>query len=833
MKLTFNIEYYTQDGQQLVVCVPNPHQKDGKTDILCYMKSTDGKYWTSSVDYKAAVGSALNYSYGVLHNGKMVRHEWQVVTHRLEFCARKADQYVVYDHWIDLPEDAHLYTSAVTDCLVGAVLEAPKPHSFRQTVRLKVRAPQLRKGESLTIVGSDPLLGNWQPQQSLPMTRHHINEWIVDIDVEKLSSRRLEFKFQTEYAPRNITLLWEQGENRIIDLPEVSNGEVLVYELPQARFDIPDVRCAGTLVPVFSLRSKTSFGVGDFGDLRKMIDWVSLTRQRVLQVLPINDTTQTHKWTDCYPYSCISIFALHPLYADLTQLPEVADKKVKKELETLRKELNGLPQIDYERVIAAKLRYLRIIFEQEGQAVLASKAFKDFFAASSKWLVPYAQYCYLRDANGSADFSQWKGHASWNEKDRKRLSTPTTKAFQEVAFYYYVQFVLCTQMKAVHQHARTKGIILKGDIPIGVNRCGCDVWSEPRYFNLNGQTGAPPDEFATDGQNWGFPTYNWDEMLADGCEWWVRRFQNMSNYFDAYRIDHVLGFFRIWEIPWPERSGLLGQFSPALALTQEEIESAGLWEHKELFLADHKDDSKWHPRIAIQLTDGFKQLPESVQQAFNRLYDDYFYHRNNQYWYEEAMKKLPKLINATRMLVCAEDLGMVPECVGWVMNELKMLSLEIQSMPKEYRRFGRLSHNPYRSVCTISSHDMPTLRQWWDEDEERTQDYYQTILRRSGEAPHPLPGWLARDIISRHLTCLSMLCILSIQDWLAMDEQLRLPDANAERINIPANPHHYWRYRMHINIEDLMKADAFNAQIIELIQGSRRLFQFNEKRFSD
>ena len=378
MKLTFNIEYFTQDGQQLVVCVSNPNKKDGKTDILCYMKSTDGKYWTCSVDYKAAVGSALNYSYGVLHNGQMVRREWQVVTHRLEFCARKADQYVVYDHWIDLPEDAHLYTSAVTDCLVGAVLETPKQHFFRQTVRLKVRAPQLRKGESLTIVGSDPLLGNWQPLQSLPMTRHHINEWIVDIDVEKLSSRRLEFKFQTEYAPRNITLLWEQGENRIIDLPEVSNGEVLVYELPQARFDIPDVRCAGTLVPVFSLRSKTSFGVGDFGDLRKMIDWVSLTRQRVLQVLPINDTTQTHKWTDCYPYSCISIFALHPLYADLTQLPEVADKKVKKELETLRKELNGLPQIDYERVIAAKLRYLRIIFEQEGQAVLASKAFKDF-----------------------------------------------------------------------------------------------------------------------------------------------------------------------------------------------------------------------------------------------------------------------------------------------------------------------------------------------------------------------------------------------------------------------------------------------------------------------
>lgn len=453
-------------------------------------------------------------------------------------------------------------------------------------------------------------------------------------------------------------------------------------------------------------------------------------------------------------------------------------------------------------------------------------------------------------------------------------------------------------MQEAHEHAKAKGVILKGDIPIGVNRNGCDVWTEPKYFNLNGQAGAPPDDFSVNGQNWGFPTYNWFEMLKDGCQWWNRRFKNMARYFDAYRIDHVLGFFRIWEIPVHSVHGLLGQFAPALAMSREEIESYGLhfqedrftrpfitdWvldrmfheragevkekyldrldderyqmkpevdtqrkvealfadatDEKELwlrdglyalisdvlFVRDHTNPGVFHPRISAQLDFIYESLYDNDKAAFNRLYNDYFYRRNNQFWYQEAMKKLPKLVQATRMLVCAEDLGMVPDCVPWVMDELKILSLELQSMPKDPSvKFGHLSRNPYRSVCTISSHDMPTLRMWWDENIQRTQEYYNTMLYRQGPAPHPLPGWLASDIISRHLTSPSMLCILSIQDWLATDEALRLPDADAERINIPANPKHYWRYRMHLNIEDLAADKRFVQNITEMISQSGRV----------
>ena len=897
MNIHFFIDYYTVFGEELVLNMLG-QDANGDRKVSKYRMKAEGEgRWKCDIRHEFQSGSFIDYYYAVEREGKEERHEWLVAMHRLEFDSVKGINYNVYDHWIDAPEDSYLYSSAFTDCIASHEHSLCPKIGYPICIRLKVRAPQLRADERLALVGEDAVLGSWEAKKAVPMYEHNYNEWVVNIDATKLARPFMEFKFVVLDEEDDVTPLWEIGANRTVVLPPMETGDVAVYELSQATFPIHPMKCAGTLVPVFSLRSKTSFGVGDFGDLRKMIDWVALTRQRVLQILPINDTTITHTWTDSYPYSCISIFALHPQYADLTALPPLKDEKEREKYEQLRESLNALPQIDYEQVNAAKTSYLRLLFEQEGKKVMSSAAFKAFFAESKQWLAPYAQYCYLRDTNGTADYTQWAGHEVFHEADRKALESPRTKLFKDVSFFYYVQYILNTQMKAVHEYARQKGVILKGDIPIGVNRYGCDAWQEPRYFNLNGQAGAPPDDFSVNGQNWGFPTYNWDEMLKDGCLWWVRRFSNMAKFFDAYRIDHVLGFFRIWEIPVDAVHGLLGQFQPALGMTREEIEGYGLHWQEELFtqpyicdwvldrifkeraeevrqkylepthngfyrmkdeyntqrkvekafagttdekelwlrdglyalisnvlfVRDHKDAKKFHPRISAQLDLLYEALTDSEKFVFNRLYNDYYYRRNNQFWYREAMKKLPRLVQATRMLVCAEDLGMVPDCVPWVMNELRILSLELQSMPKDpSTRFGHLSRNPYRSVCTISSHDMPTLRQWWDEDRQRTQEYYTTMLYRGDEAPHPLPGWLARDIISRHLTSPSMLCILSIQDWLAIDEKLRLPDANAERINIPANPRHYWRYRMHLNIEDLMAQTAFNENIRELIMHSGR-----------
>ncbi len=826
MTIHFHIAYRTVFGEELSLNTVEGHEVTAHR-----MTTVDGNDWFCDLT-GAKAGPTLTYCYKVTGNGHE-RNEWQTVKHVLDLTCTEADEYTVYDRWNAMPEDSYLYSSAFTDCINHQQPQQMKPTGYAETLRLLVRAPQLRDGERLAVVGASAALGAWNPEQSLPMALHTYGEWAVDLDAALLPSGPVELKFVCTDASGRLRL-WECGSNRCVTLPTMQNGQVVAFQLDQAFFEICNQKLAGTLVPVFSLRSKGSAGVGDFGDLQRMIDLMAKTGQRVLQLLPINDTTVSHAWTDSYPYSCISVFALHPQYVDLRALPSLADEVAREKAEQERQRLNALPQLDYEQVNRFKLDYLQKLYRQEGKRMMDTVAFKAFFREAQEWLVPYAQYSWLREQHGTADFSQWKDHTTWNEKDRKALSTPRCKAWKEVAFYYFVQYVLYVQMKQAHEHARRNGVILKGDIPIGVNRLSCDVWMEPRYFNLDEQTGAPPDDFSEDGQNWGFPTYNWDEMLKDGCQWWVRRFQNMSQFFDAYRIDHVLGFFRIWAIPVQRGHGLLGQFSPALAMSREEIERYGLHFQEErftasattdvLFVRDHRRPDLFHPRIAAQHSNLYASLSSSDKEAFNRLYDDYFYRRNNQFWYHEAMKKLPRLVQATRMLVCAEDLGMVPECVPWVMDELKILSLELQSMPKAFGvRFGHLSSNPYRSVCTISSHDMPTLRQWWDEDTERTQDYYHTMLYREGDAPHPLPGWLAKDIIARHLASPSMLCILSIQDWLAIDEQLRLPDANAERINIPANPRHYWRYRMHLNIEDLMVNEKWTYAVATLIQQTGRV----------
>ena len=809
MRLLFNVEYHTSFGEFLVL---NILSGDDASKVSHHKMTTlDDSHWFIELNKTFKAGTYIDYYYSVVRGDDEVRHEWLVEPHRLEFAAQKGIRYVVYDHWIDIPEDSYMYSSAFTDCIMACQREFSPTSEFQQTVRLKVRAPQLRIGQQLGIAGAGEALGNWDINKALPMYEHEYHEWVISLDVAQLP-QTFEFKFVLLGLDVPV---WEQGGNRTVSLPLIRDNEVFVYELSQVYFPVFPWKGAGTVIPIFSLRSEGSFGVGDFGDLKKMIEWADKTHQRVIQVLPINDTNITHTWQDSYPYNSISIYALHPQYTDLRQLPEIKNEERKTHFEQLRQELNALPQIDYERVNNAKMEYLRELFAQEWATIKKRASYKDFFEQNKEWLVPYAAFCYYRDQYGTADFSQWP----------KEATVAAIKATnKEVQFWYFVQYNLDQQMHAAHEFARDHHVILKGDIPIGISRDGVEAWVEPKYFNLNGQAGAPPDAFSADGQNWGFPTYNWDEMLKDGCSWWVRRFRKMAQYFDAYRIDHVLGFFRIWEIPVPEKSGLKGQFAPALGLSREEIEGYGIYNHMELFLVDHKRADRWHPRIAVQFNEDYEKLNDEEKYNFNRLYNDYFYRRNNQFWYQEAMKKLPRLTQATRMLCCAEDLGMVPDCVPWVMNELRILSLEIQSMPKDDKvRFGHLSQYPYRSVCTISTHDMPTLRQWWDEDWDRTQDYYNSMLHRGGGAPHPLPGWLAKDIVSRHLTSPSMLCLLSLQDWLSIDEKLRLPDANAERINIPANPRHYWRYRMHLTIEQLMQSDEFNETIKTLIiQSGRR-----------
>lgn len=889
MKISFQIPYHTHWGEDVRVLLSD--------DMVHPLHTRNGEIWRGCLELDTTTNPAeLSYQYAIFQDDVCIRKEWNGVKRRLTINPAYA-RLILNDAWRDRPEDSYFYSSAFSG------EEAPyypsgTEVSHAKSILLKVRCPRFRhKNWKLAISGNQRILGEWDMKAPKMMQPCGPNEWCILLDATDIRYP-FEYKYLAWDTENNCEGEWICGNNRQISSLPLQEGDLLVISDDEVHFDLPAWKAAGVAVPVFSLRSEQSFGVGDFGDLKKMIDWAVLTGQKVVQILPINDTTITHTWTDSYPYNSISIYAFHPMYIDLNQLEALEDAGQRESFEQQRLKLNALPQVDYEAVNQYKLKYLHLLFQQMGETLLESTGFRQFFKENKHWLVPYSVFCYLRDKYGTPVFRNWPEHQVYHEEVISRMAEEDTACRPVARFNYFLQYVLHIQLRAASEYARSKGVLLKGDIPIGISPNSVEAWTEPHYFNLNGQAGAPPDPFSETGQNWGFPTYNWDTMQQDGYKWWKKRFHKMAEYFDAYRIDHILGFFRIWEIPSHSVQGLLGQFVPALPMSPKEINRFGLFFRKEaftkpyitesileakfgelkeqvkqeylfqitpheyalrpeyntqrqveqhflgkndpqsnllrnglfelinnvLFVVDRKDPNLYHPRIAVQNEPVYESLTPSEKTAFDQLYTHYFYHRHNDFWYHEAMKKLPELTDSTRMLVCGEDLGMIPDCVKGVMDELRILSLEIQRMPKNpAETFADPAHYPYRSVCTISTHDMSTLRGWWHEDANLTRRYFYDVLSGWGDYPTEAPGWLCDSIVLKHLLGNSMLCILSLQDWLSINEEVRYPDADAERINVPANPRHYWRYRMHITIEDLMQCTALNDRIRDMIGKSGRI----------
>ena len=758
---------------------------------------------------------------------------------------------------------------------------------------VQVFAPMVAPDWHLAIVGSAASLGAWNPDKAVVMSDAEYPLWGVTLPAKDLSPDT-EYKFLI-MDKDNKVVAWEGGNNRQIGIRATADTATIMSGM---RFINPlsPWKGAGTAIPVFSLRSEEDFGVGDFYDLVKMIDWCSSTGQTFLQLLPINDTTMTHTWQDSYPYNANSCFALHPMYLRLEELGSLADKERREYYDNLRVELNSLPQIDYERVNQAKIQYFHEIFAQEGARVVKSADFKAFVAKNEHWLMPYAAFCVLRDRFNTPEFAGWGEYAVY---DKDKVAKFIAENPDDINYVMYLQYHLDKQMRHVHEYAKQKGIAIKGDIPIGISRDSVDAWTDTHLFFMDSQAGAPPDDFSVLGQNWGFPTYNWEEMARDGFAWWKARFRKMSEYFDAYRIDHILGFFRIWQIPIDAVHGLLGIFHPALPFTPDELRynydfwldvdlhttpyimdsflhdffgeytdearerfmypvSYGRYKLKDpystqravadyfatqekndkntrlcqgllglidqvLFIEDPYEKGKYHPRISAQFTYTYRSLNDYERWCFDRLYNDFYYRRHNDFWYGKAMWKLPPLINATNMLTCAEDLGMIPACVPAVLSQLEILTLEIQRMPKDPATpFGNTWNYPYYSVCTTSTHDMGGIRAWWEEDRAKTADFYHNVLHEGGEVPYYAEPWICEKILDLQVKSPSMLCIIPLADWLSMDGTLRRDNPADEIINVPANPRHYWRYRMHLTLDQLRMAEDFNSKLTALIKNSGR-----------
>lgn len=894
MKIHFYVRFYTRMGQSLAVTGNIAALGNDSVENAFPLSWLNNDYWHGTLELDARKVK-IRYNYVLKNEDGYTILEWG--NDRVIDVTGKFEEIQVVDTWNHAGEYENVFYS---DPFQNVLLRDRHTRLKARVVKdythiFKVKAPLLQKNEVVCILGSSKELGEWDTSDPLLLYREN-GYWSIPLKLPK-ETIPLQYKYGVYNIKTKSFVQYEGEANRILYGDAQKNKLTILHDgfirLPNNTW-----KGAGVSIPVFSLRSKNSFGTGEFTDLKLLVDWAKKTGLRLIQILPVNDTTATHTWVDTYPYAAISAFALHPLYLNLDKVAGKKYAELLKPLKKKQKQLNDLPELEYEEVMKLKLAAIRELHNVQKEEFLKDKEWLEFYNNNKHWLIPYAAFCCLRDKYGTSDFTQWKTFSQYNKEAIERFVSPRSKHYDEIALNYFMQFHLHLQLKEAAEYAHKNGIILKGDIAIGVYRYGCDTWVEPELYHMDMQAGAPPDDFAVKGQNWGFPTYNWERMAADGFEWWHKRFIQMSNYFDAFRIDHILGFFRIWSIPVHAVEGIMGVFVPAIPVRLNEFEQWGIWfnhqryckpfindailwemfgPNKEKFkpflvetgdghyhlkpefhtqrqveeyfaTQEPSDDNihirqglfdlisnvilfehpgskgqEFHFRIAMDTTPSFRHLDAHTQSRLKELYVDYFYRRQDDFWMKEAMKKLPALKRSTNMLICGEDLGMVPHCVPDVMKQLGILSLEIQRMPKDpNREFFNPADAPYLSVVTPSTHDMSTIRAWWEEDRARTQRFFNFELGQWGDAPYFAEAWINKIIIQQHLNSPAMWVILQLQDWLGMDEKLRRQVPQEERINVPANPKNYWRYRMHIPLEQLIKEKTFNEEIREYVYASGR-----------
>jgi 4-alpha-glucanotransferase len=901
MKIRLKVHYHTVPGQNIYVCGTSKTLGKWNLSQALKMNYSTGGHWSVDIDFQEKT-NLLEYKYVMMDNFGNTVWEWGA-NRKIHLKGKKPQLILADDTWQSPSKEAKpLYTSAFTRVVMhpGEIIK-PTAARGKQKIEFRIQVPRVETGLQVCVLGNHSKLGNWHKAKPLLLDcADHFPLWKGSISISGIKFP-LEYKYGLYDPARKEVIKVEEGINRFIADPALEEESFVYIKSDEGfRHLSGNWRGAGVAVPVFSLKSASSFGVGDFKDLMGFIDWAEQTNLKMVQILPINETIASHNWLDSYPYKSISVMALHPIYLNLESMGLLKDKKEAKKFKDFQKKLNAEPYVDYPGVMTWKSRYYKLLFDQEKDTFFDSTEYKAFFETNKSWLVPYAAFVFLRDKMKSPDFRQWGKYSVYNKGAIDKLCSPDAKEWEDIAIHFFLQYHLDKQMREAAEYARNKGIVLKGDIPIGISPNSVEAWTEPHLFNLNAQAGAPPDDFAVKGQNWGFPTYNWVEMAKEDYAWWKNRLQKMADYFDAYRIDHILGFFRIWEIPMDAVEGTLGYFNPALPLTAKEIESYGIpfdyermvkpyIRHHHLhgifgihteevihvylnadgfgaykmkpdfdtqlkvnqyFLKEKEEEAltdkerlirngllqlignvlfiqtgqdEWHPRITFQNTTSFAELDGYIKHQLEALYVHFFYERHDDFWYQKGMEKLPAIISASNMLVCGEDLGMVPDCVPPVMDQLGILSLEIQRMSKDPKvKFAHPADAPYLSVCTTSTHDMPTIRGWWEENRETIQEFFNNELGNYGQAPFFAEPWVCEEMIVQHLYSPAMWTTFPIQDLLAIDGDFRWNETHLEQINDPSNVRHKWRYRMYQTIDDLKKADKFNDLLKNLVARSGR-----------
>ena len=885
MKLYLNINFQTKVGENLQVIILD----EGSENKVHALKYTDNGNWSAEVDF---FSKSISYKYQLRNEeGSVLDEEFSL--HHLNF-PHNYDEFIIYDFWNakNFPEN-YLNNKILKNKLRS--FKAEKVTVLKKHTHLfRLEAPIYNPDWQVVILGNCEALGNWQYLKTVPMTQTDFGIWEAALELPQ--NQMIQYKYGLMNTVSKEVFDIEYGENRWAS----PNAEKNILQIRADHFfkfkSFEMYHAAGVAVPVFALRTENGFGVGEFPDLKNLADWAAKTNLSILQILPINDTTANYTWTDSYPYAAISVYALHPQYLSIEKLEYPLQEELLQEFKREKNALNYLSLIDYEQMISAKWKYIKSIFETNKDQILKDRNFKKFLKENEDWLIPYSAFCVLRDKYKTPNFNDWKTHKKYIAGKIAPFISPKSKDYESSMLHAWVQFQLHLQLKDAIDYTHDLGISVKGDLPIGIYRYSVEAWTEPELFGMDFQAGAPPDQFTDLGQNWEFPTYNWEAMKEDGYRWWKNRFKALEQYFDAMRIDHILGFFRIWRMPMSATQGILGYFYPAVPVTLEEFEARGiyfnedryckpfindqiLWDYfgeegetihnhfmnnhfdgtytfKEEFETQRKltdyfktnpqgwaeeqlislaanvlflkedvagENPVYHPRFNIEKTSSYHYLNDDEKRKLSDLYVDYFFKRQDGLWYQQAMEKLPVILNATDMLICGEDLGLVPESVPQVMERLGITALKVQRMPSDNIAWYDPKDAGYMNVVTASSHDSSTLRLWWHEDRELSSQYFQKQLGQFGTAPWDLEPKLAEMIMKQHLFNEAMLAIFPIQEFLATDHELATPNMDEERINNPAVFPHYWRYRMHLNLEELLNHENFNQKIAHWIADSNRI----------
>ena len=376
------------------------------------------------------------------------------------------------------------------------------------------------------------------------------------------------------------------------------------------KVDKARLRRLGILVPVFSLRRDGDLGVGDTYAMREMVDWAAEHRIGFLQLLPINETG-----SDNSPYNAISSVALDPLLLDLESIPEVDIEQIRQAAERYQVSEEEEHLVDYEQSNALKWELLAEAFEKFWQSSANDvSSFEEFCRQEADWLVPYAKFRYLMELAGTEKWETWP--VEYGSADRAEVffaSMDSEELRKHLAYYEWIQWHAFTQWRELRDYASERDVKLMGDIPIGISYCSADVFFESEWFDLTRAGGSPPetvfkdDAFACQwGQNWGIPLYDWDVLEKDDYTWWRRRIEKLTDVFHIFRIDHILGFYRIYSFPWrPERN------QEFVGLTEEEAKKITGGPLPKFF--PRPDDTEENK--AANLADGDKYLKVILEAA--------------------------------------------------------------------------------------------------------------------------------------------------------------------------------------------------------------------------